>query len=74
MWPQRVGAIAAGYSLLGVFGGPVNLLGAIPVDTQRITYLAAFVLEGIGTFFLVNTVCTPRCAVRRVSLHPWRSE
>jgi glycerol uptake facilitator-like aquaporin len=26
------------------------------VDTQRITYFGAFVLEGIGTFFLVNTV------------------
>jgi MIP family channel proteins len=53
---QLAGAIAAGYCLLGVFGGPVNHLGATLVDTQRITYLGAFVLEGIGTFFLVNTV------------------
>jgi MIP family channel proteins len=53
---QLCGAIAAGYLLLGVFGGPVNHLGATLVDTQRITYLGAFVLEGIGTFFLVNTV------------------
>jgi MIP family channel proteins len=53
---QLVGAIAAGYSLLAVFGGPVNHLGATLVDTQRITYLAAFALEGIGTLFLVNTV------------------
>jgi MIP family channel proteins len=53
---QLAGAIAAGYCLFGVFGGPVNHLGATLVDTQRITYLAAFVLEGIGTFFLVNTV------------------
>jgi aquaporin Z len=53
---QLCGAIAAGYLLLGVFGGPVNHLGATLVDTQRITYFGAFVLEGIGTFFLVNTV------------------
>jgi MIP family channel proteins len=53
---QLCGAIAAGYLLLGVFGGPVNHLGATLVDTQRITFLGAFVLEGIGTFFLVNTV------------------
>jgi MIP family channel proteins len=53
---QILGAIAAGYSLLGVFGAPVNHLGATLVDTQRITYPAAFALEAIGTFFLVNTV------------------
>jgi aquaporin Z len=53
---QLAGAIAASYILLGVFGGPVNHLGATLVDTQRITYLGAFVLEAIGTFFLVNTV------------------
>jgi MIP family channel proteins len=53
---QLAGAIAAGYCLLWVFGGPVNHLGATLVDTQRITYLAAFVLEAIGTFFLINTV------------------
>jgi MIP family channel proteins len=53
---QLAGAIAAAYCLLEVFGGPVNHLGATLVDTQRITYGGAFVLEGIGTFFLVNTV------------------
>jgi MIP family channel proteins len=53
---QFAGAIAAGYTLLAVFGGPVNHLGATLVDTQRITYAGAFVLEAIGTFFLVNTV------------------
>lgn len=53
---QIAGAVAAGYSLLAVFGGPVNHLGATLVDTQRITYGAAFALEAIGTFFLVNTV------------------
>lgn len=53
---QILGAVAAGYSLLAVFGGPVNQLGATLVDTQRITYGSAFALEAIGTFFLVNTV------------------
>jgi MIP family channel proteins len=53
---QIAGAIAAGYCLLAVFGGPVNHLGATLVDTQRITYGGAFALEAIGTFFLVNTV------------------
>jgi MIP family channel proteins len=53
---QVAGAIVAGYSLLAVFGGPVNHLGATLVDTSRITYGAAFALEAIGTFFLVNTV------------------
>ena len=53
---QVAGAVAAGYCLLLVFGGPVNHLGATLVDTQRITYGGAFALEAIGTFFLVNTV------------------
>lgn len=53
---QIAGAIAAGYCLLFVLQGPVNHLGATLVDTQRITYSGAFVLEAIGTFFLVNTV------------------
>jgi glycerol uptake facilitator-like aquaporin len=53
---QLVGAIAAGYGLLYVFGGPVSNLGATLVDTQRITYTGAFALEALGTFFLVNTV------------------
>jgi MIP family channel proteins len=53
---QMLGAIAAGYTLLYVFGGPVNNLGATLIDTQRITYTGAFALEALGTFFLVNTV------------------
>ncbi len=53
---QVAGAVVAGYGLLWLFGGPVNHLGATLVDTNRITYAGAFVLEAIGTFFLVNTV------------------
>jgi MIP family channel proteins len=59
---QIAGAVAAGYCLLALFGGPVNHLGATLVDTHRVTYGGAFALEGIGTFFLVNTVL--HCAVR----------
>ncbi len=53
---QIAGAIAAAYCLLLVFGGPVNHLGATLIDTSRITDAGAFALEGLGTFFLVNTV------------------
>jgi MIP family channel proteins len=60
---QIAGAILAGFSLLFIFGGPVNHLGATLVDTQRITYSAAFALEAVGTFFLVNTVL--HAAVRK---------
>ncbi len=53
---QLAGAIAAGYSLLLLFGGPVANLGATLVNTQRIDYLGAFAFEALGTFFLVSTV------------------
>ncbi len=53
---QLLGAVAAGYCLLAVFGGPVNELGATVIDTHRITSDGAFVLEAIGTFFLVTVV------------------
>ncbi len=60
---QLAGAIAAGYCLFYVFGGPVSNLGATLVDTRRITYLGAFAFEALGTFLLVNTVL--HTAVRR---------
>lgn len=53
---QLAGAIVAAYGLLAGFGGRVNDLGATLVDTHRISYGGAFVLEVIGTFFLVNRV------------------
>jgi MIP family channel proteins len=53
---QLVGAIAAGYCLLVIFGGPVNGLGATTIDLHRITISGGFVLEAIGTFFLVTVV------------------
>ena len=60
---QLAGAIAAGYGLLYVFGGPVSNLGATLIDTSRITYAGAFAFEALGTFLLVNTVL--HTAVRR---------
>ncbi len=53
---QLAGAIAAGFALLAIFGGPVNGLGATVIDTQRITEMGGFALEAIGTFFLVTIV------------------
>ncbi len=60
---QLAGAIAAGYSLFYVFGGPVSNLGATLIDTSRITFAGAFAFEALGTFLLVNTVL--HTAVRR---------
>ncbi|MGA8402626.1 MAG: MIP/aquaporin family protein [Stellaceae bacterium] len=53
---QFAGAIAAAYSLLLAFGGPVHDLGATLIDTQRVTYGGAFMFEAVGTWFLVSTV------------------
>jgi hypothetical protein len=44
---QIAGAIFAGFCLLLIFRGPVDHLGATLVDTQRITYSAAFMLEAV---------------------------
>ena len=68
---QIIGAVAAGFSLLAIFGGPVNHLGATLVDTQRITYGAAFALEAVGTFFLVNTVLNTAVRGAAVQLAPF---
>jgi MIP family channel proteins len=67
---QLLGAIAAGYTLLFVFGGPVSNLGATLIDTQRITYTGAFALEALGTFFLVNTVLQTAVRQRANRLAP----
>lgn len=55
---QLAGAIVAAFALLAVLGGPVNHLGATTIDLHRTTVLGGMLLEGIGTFFLVNTVAT----------------
>lgn len=53
---QVLGAVAAGFCLLAVFGGPVNNLGATVIDTHRITETGGFMLEAFGTFLLVTIV------------------
>lgn len=55
---QLAGAILAAFALLAVLGAPVNHLGATTFDLHRTTVLGGMLAEGIGTFFLVNTVAT----------------
>ena len=66
---QCVGAIAAGYALLALFGGPVGKLGAGALAQSlnaggqviTITPLWGFLLEALLAFFLLNTIFN--CAV-----------
>ncbi len=53
---QLVGAVIAGLTLRGVFGGPEGALGATVVNYELTNLGGAFLLEFIGAFFLVNTV------------------
>lgn len=61
---QCLGGIAAGYTLLGLLGGPVGNLGtgalaqrlAIGGASVTVTPAWGFALEAILAFFLVNTV------------------
>ena len=53
---QTVGAVIAGFALLFIFGSAETGLGATVVDYNQITLGSAFLLEFIGTFFLVTTV------------------
>jgi MIP family channel proteins len=55
---QLAGAILAAFALLAIFGAPVHNLGATTFDLHRTTVLGGMLAEGIGTFFLVNTVAT----------------
>jgi glycerol uptake facilitator-like aquaporin len=61
---QLAGAIAAGYCLLLVLGGPVGHLGATTIDAKRITDAGALALEALALFFWSNTVL--HVAVRKV--------
>jgi MIP family channel proteins len=53
---QLLGGIVAALLLRALFGGPVNHLGATLIETSRISVLAGFAFETVGTFFLVTTV------------------
>ncbi len=53
---QLVGAVIAGLALRGVFGGAETGLGATVIDYELTNLGGAFLLEFVGTFFLVNTV------------------
>jgi MIP family channel proteins len=67
---QIAGAIVAGFVLLFVFGSPVGNLGATHVNYDATTMAGAFVLEMIGTFFLVNTVLNAAVSGRGGNLAP----
>jgi MIP family channel proteins len=67
---QLVGAIIAGFTLLFVFGGPLNTLGATVINYDLTTVGGAFVLEMIATFFLVNTILNAAVSGRAGNLAP----
>lgn len=53
---QMLGGLVAGFALLYVFGGPLNGLGATVINYDVTTLGGGFLLEMVGTFFLVNTI------------------
>jgi aquaporin Z len=70
---QLLGAIVAGYVLLATFGDPAthSNLGATLINTELgITVGITFLLELIGTFFLVNTVLHTAVGARAGLLAP----
>jgi MIP family channel proteins len=68
---QTLGGIAGGFALLFVFGGPFNNLGATTINHSLTTVGGAFLLEMIGTFFLVNTVLNSAVSGRGGNLAPF---
>lgn len=67
---QVVGAVVAGFALFLVFGGPVNNLGATLVNYEHTSLAGAFLLEAVGTFFLVNTVLNAAVSGQAGNLAP----
>ena len=68
---QFAGAILAGSVLSWVFGEQGGSLGATVVNYEAgITVPVAFVLEAIGTFFLVNTIMNAAVAGKAGNLAP----
>lgn len=67
---QVVGGVVGAFALLFVFGGPLNNLGATVVNYDLTTVGGAFLLEMIGTFFLVNTVLNSAVSGRGGNLAP----
>lgn len=67
---QLLGGIVAGFALLFVFGGPLNDLGVTVVNYDLTNIGGAFLLEMIGTFFLVNTILNAAISGRAGNLAP----
>jgi MIP family channel proteins len=68
---QLLGGLVGGFALFFVFGGPVNGLGATVVNYDATTVGGAFLLEMIGTFFLVNTILHTAASGRAGDLAPY---
>jgi MIP family channel proteins len=67
---QLLGGIVAAFALLYVLGGPVGNLGATVINYSLTSLGGAFLLEAIGTFFLVNTVLNAAVSGRGGNLAP----
>ncbi len=68
---QIAGAILAGFILSWVFGEQGGSLGATVVNYEAGTTVpVAFLLEAIGTFFLVNTIMNTAVAGKAGNLAP----
>jgi MIP family channel proteins len=67
---QLLGGLVGAFALSFVLGGPVNNLGATVVNYELTTIGGAFLLEMIGTFFLVNTVLNAAVSGRGGNLAP----
>ena len=67
---QLLGAILAGFVLSGIWGSQGGNLGATLVNLNVITLPLGFVLEMIGTFFLVNTIMNAAVAGKAGNMAP----
>ena len=70
---QLVGAIAAGYCLLYVFGGPVSNLGATVAIRTALPISARLRSKRWAPSSSSTRFCTPRCDAMRVGSRQWRS-
>lgn len=67
---QLLGAILAGFVLSGIWGNLGGNLGATLVNLNVITLPLGFLLEMIGTFFLVNTIMNAAVAGKAGHMAP----
>lgn len=69
---QLLGAVAAGFVLLGVFGEPGRDIGlGATVVAEGTSVGMAFLLEFVGTFFLVNSILNAAVAGKAGNMAPF---